>query len=177
LNPLGRKQLADLLESKLEVPAAEAMLLAALAGGSFGRALELRGGGVLELRNRMVEAFDVPSGSALDGAEVERRVRRLERGWTSETAIRGAQLLILWWRDLTSVLCGLRDEELLNVDRAPELRAGAAGLTVPELSRRMRVLEEMTAAVGQNVNPVLALSAALARVGGGPLGEERLVRL
>lgn len=177
LNLLGRDRLANLLQTRLEVAEPEARLLAALSAGSLGRALELRGSGVLELRDRMIGAFEVALGETLSEGEVERRVRRLERGWTAEAARRGAELLVLWLRDVVAAKSGLPEAMLLNADRAADLCAAGEGLTVEEVSRRVRVVEEMSAAVEQNVNPALALHAAIARVAGGPQEEDRILRL
>jgi DNA polymerase-3 subunit delta' len=176
LKPLGRERLAELLQVRLEVPPAEANLLAALSGGSLGRALELRGDDVLGLRDLTAAAFDVGPGVALEAAEIERRVRRCERGWTAEKARRSAELLLLWLRDLAAARCGLEDGHLLNADRGEALREQGAALPLPEISRRLRIAEEMALAVEQNVNPALALSAAISRIASGGQEEDRFPR-
>lgn len=174
--PLGRARLHQLLDGEFQLPREEAYLLAALAGGSLGRALELRGLDVRGLRDAVVAAFDFPPDSAAVAAEVERRVRGLERGWTGDTARVGCELLLAWLRDCAAARSGLGAADLANPDRADEARRVGRGLVPAEIGRRMRVVEEMAAALDRNCNPTLALQAALWRTAGGPGSEESLFR-
>jgi len=183
VRPLSRARLAAVLAGELGVPELEARLLSALAAGSLGRALELRGEKVLELRDRCLQAFDLPPGAPPDPADVERRARRLERAWTTGTARRAAELLLLWYRDLLAVRHGLGGASAestggaANADLVDEARRWGELLSAEEIARRARIVEEMAAAAEQNVNPALALHAALARIAGGPREEDRFVRL
>jgi DNA polymerase III subunit delta' len=174
--PMGRANLHRILVEVLGVPAEEAHLLAALSGGSLGRAIELRGLEVRALRDRVRAAFDFPPDSGPTAAEVERRVRGLERSWTGDTARVGCELLLAWWRDCLAAGTGLEAAELANPDLAGEARLAGRSLTPGEVGRRIRVVEEMAAALGQNCNPVLALQAAIWRTAGGPGTEESLFR-
>jgi DNA polymerase III subunit delta' len=174
--PLGRERVRRVLIDELEVPADEAHLLAALSGGSLGRAFELRGLQVRALRDQVRAAFDFPSDLEISPAEVERRVRSLERTWTGETARVGCELLLAWLRDCLAARTGLAATELANPDLAEEARRAGGAIVPAEIGRRMRVAEEMAAALGHNCNPALALQAALWRTAGDPGSEESLFR-
>lgn len=174
--PLGRNRLHQVLAGEFEIPREEAYVLAALAGGSLGRALELRGLEVRGLRDRVRAAFDFPPGAAVAPAEIERRVRGLERAWTGDTARIGCELLLAWLRDCGAARAGLGAGDLANPDLADEALRVGRGLVPAEIGRRVRVVEEMAAALERNCNPTLALQAALWRTAGGPGSEESIFR-
>ncbi len=174
--PLGRERLHQFLTGEFQIPREEAYMLAALSGGSLGRALELRGLDVRELRDRVRAAFDFPPDAAAAPAEVERRVRGLERVWTGDTARVGCELLLAWLRDCLAARTGLDAADLANPDLADEARRVGRALVPAEIGRRIRVVEEMAVALDRNCNPALALQAALWRTAGGPGSEESLFR-
>jgi DNA polymerase-3 subunit delta' len=173
---LGRERLHQVLADELQIPREEVHLLAALCGGSLGRALELRGLEVRTLRDRVRTAFDFPPDSAAAPAEVERRVRALERSWTGDVARVGCELLLAWLRDCVAARTGLDAADLANPDLVDEARRVGCELAPAEIGRRIRVVEEMAAALGRNCNPTLALQAAIWRTAGGPGSEESLFR-
>ena len=173
LRPLGRDVLAEILERERQVPPGEARLLASLAQGSLGRALELRDLGIARWRDSVIELFRFEPSGPVPPAEVERRVRRVERTWTAPAARQAVELLLLWHRDLLAAASGLGEADLVNVDLKERAGAEGTALTVAEIGRRMRAVEELNAAVEQNVNPVLALHAALTRIAAGPAEEDR----
>jgi DNA polymerase III subunit delta' len=174
--PLGRERLHRVLAGELGIPSEEAHLLAALSGGSLGRAAELRGLDVRALRDRLRAAFDFPPESAPAPAEVERRVRSLERIWTGDVARVGCELLLAWLRDCVAARTGLDASDLANPDLAGEAHRIGRALAPVEIGRRMRVVEDMAEALGRNCNPALALHAALWRTAGGPGSQESLFR-
>jgi DNA polymerase-3 subunit delta' len=174
--PLGRERLHQVLVGEFQISEEEAYPLAALSGGSLGRALELRGLDVRGLRDRVRAAFDFPPDSAVASAEVERRVRGLDRVWIGDTARVGCELLLAWLRDCAAARAGLDAADLANPDLTDEARRVGRTLVPTEIGRRIRVVEEMAAALGHNCNPTLALHAALWRTAGGPGSEESMFR-
>jgi DNA polymerase III subunit delta' len=172
---LPREAMMRLLIGDLETDEAEAAVLASLSGGSLGRALELKETDALALRDRIIRTFDLPSpgeGVRIAPDEIERRVQKIERIWTPETAERAGNLLLVWLRDLLAARCGLEKDSIANVDHAEEaLRAGRL-LSVEEIRRRIRLVEEMVQAVDQYVNPALALHATLSRIAAGQSPED-----
>lgn len=175
LRSLPRDVVAGMLEREREVPPREARVLAALAQGSLGRAIELRESDVVRWRDAVLELFRFEGAAAVPAGEIERRVRRIERAWTAGSARQAVDVLLLWHRDLLAAHSGLSDAELVNADLSARARVEGAGLAAGEIRRRVRLIEELGAAVEQNVNPVLALHAALARMAGGPVEEDRPV--
>jgi DNA polymerase III subunit delta' len=170
LRLLSRDLLARILTQDLGVSDQAALVLASLSGGSLGRALELRECDALELRDRVIGAFSIPAPDARSGiapSEIERRVQGLERTWSVETAGRAGHLLLVWLRDILVLRCGLGQEVIANQDHLPKMKQMAEDLSVDEIRRRILLVEEMVQAVESNVNPVLALHAALTRTANG----------
>uniref|UniRef100_A0A832MK46 DNA polymerase III subunit delta n=1 Tax=Eiseniibacteriota bacterium TaxID=2212470 RepID=A0A832MK46_UNCEI len=149
----------------------EAGLLAALAAGSLGRALELREREPLTLRR---EAF----------ALLETALRRdpsalwsacqhyMKFGRTGrETLRRMVEFHQLWLRDLLRARYGMDAAAFVHRDHEAQIRAEAATVDAAEIRRRLLVLEEMLRAIEGNVTPELAIFSGLVRLVGGRMGE------
>ncbi|MCA9726865.1 MAG: hypothetical protein KC729_04220 [Candidatus Eisenbacteria bacterium] len=156
-------QIAGTLESE-GVPAAEARILASLAGGSLWRAAQMRTEDVLGLREQTLRLFSVDGASA---AAVAQRVESVGRSWNPTLAHRAVDLLLMWHHDLLWVQGHLPQDALVHVDRLPQLQAAAAKIPLDEIRRRIRILEELAESVDQRVNPILALQVALSHIASG----------
>jgi DNA polymerase-3 subunit delta' len=146
-------------------------MLAALAGGSIGRALELRESDPLQLRDEAL-ALAEPARRGEPAALWQTAQKYMKFGRTGrETLRRMVEFHQLWLRDLLRVRYGAGSEALVNRDREKVLRAAAAGLDAAEIRRRLMVLEEMQRAIEGNVTPELAMFSCLSRLAGGRAGE------
>ncbi|MFN8546744.1 MAG: DNA polymerase III subunit delta' C-terminal domain-containing protein [Candidatus Eisenbacteria bacterium] len=159
VRPLPRADLARVLAKELDVPEAEARLLASLSGGSLGRAIEMREDGLLELRDRVLPLFEETSQAK--GAEAG--LSRVASAFDAASGQRAVELLLLWHRDLLAARQGLPAEAWVHADRATEIARIAATLSLAEIRRRIELLEELNDALSHRVNPELSLHAALAR--------------
>ncbi len=143
------------------VEPAEATLLAGLSHGSVGRAFELRGLGILALRERALRLFDATTSGP---REAEARVRAAADGWGADEMLLAIELALSWQRDLALLGSGLGPESCLHRDLAARVRTAPAPR---ELRRRLALLEELGRALHERVNPELALYAAVVRLGSG----------
>jgi DNA polymerase-3 subunit delta' len=159
--PLPRVFVEQVLKEELGCAEAQARMIAGLARGSVGRGIAMCSEDVLALRQHAIELFEVP---ARDPADVGRRVQSLGGAWNAEAARRLVDFLMTWYEDLLSVRVGLATEAITNADRLEALGERAGRISVAEIKRRIGILEEMIEAVEHNVNPALALQAALLRV-------------
>jgi len=159
---LPRAFLAAVLEGK-GLEAGEARLVAGLAAGGLGRALALAARETPAVRERTLALLDAP---VRDAADAARRVRDGAAGWDAEEAQTAAEILLSWYGDVVAVKLGMPEEGLVHADLRAELRAAANRLTLPAIRERLAAVEEMVQAVEQNVNPLLALQAALMRLNG-----------
>jgi DNA polymerase-3 subunit delta' len=164
-------ELERFLGERAGIGGAPARMLAALSGGSLGKALVLRDEDAVAERNQALALLQ-PALTG-DAAGLWRGVQTLTRFGKAgrETLRRTIEFQQLWLRDLLRARYDAPRERLVNRDREPELRAQAARLEPVEIRRRLLVLEEALRALEGNVTPELALFSALARAGGQRLGE------
>lgn len=156
VRPIPTGRIAEILRG-LGASDAEAELLAELSRGSLGRALEMKDENVLVLWEKLPDLFRVGEGEVLTASEVERRVRSLERNWNADAARLSSELLLVWHHRLL--------HRTVAVGESPAGRGKEPELSVEEIRRRVRILEDMAADADSNVNPVLSLSSALQQFG------------
>ncbi len=139
--------------------------LAAMAQGSLGRALSMAHEDLLALRAQGLDLFETRLG---DLSAVRAKVRPLERPpgkhWNPERARVVVDILMRWYEDLLLVRGGVPVEQITNLDQRDRIQERARQITLAEIKHRIAILEELLAAIGQNVNPLLALQTALLRV-------------
>jgi DNA polymerase-3 subunit delta' len=162
--PLPEALVSGTLQEQLRVPPAEARMLAALAGGSLGRALTLRDTEPLEARNQSLALLEAARRG--DGPALLKAIQSVNRFGKAgrETLRRLIEFQELWLRDLLRAHAGLPREALVNRDREPEIRRLAATLDAADVRRRLLILEEGLRAMEGNVTVDLALFSALRRV-------------
>jgi DNA polymerase III subunit delta' len=152
--PLLPSAIAAELERAHGVPADEARLCAALAEGSLGRALALRGEDLAERRG---------AAERLHAASTTRSVIDLfaltgELSGDREALAETLGLLRVLYRDALLVREGLEGATgLVNADRAPEVQRIAEGSSWLGLRRRLRAVDEAENALLGNVNVQLLL--------------------
>ena len=149
----------------------EARMLAALAGGSVGRALALRTEDPLGERDRALALLEPALRGDMPGLwKAVQATTRFGRSGR-ESLRRAIEFQQLWIRDLLRAGQGAPREALVHRDREKAIRELAATTGPAELRRRLMVLEEVLRAIEGNVTPELALFSGLARVAGSRMGE------
>jgi DNA polymerase-3 subunit delta' len=133
------------------VPAEAAVVLAAQAGGSPGRALELTD----EQRPRMrALVLDVAAGvAARSAAELSKAAQDLARGPVDAALA----ILVSWYRDVLRARLGEGEAGLQNPDHAAAIGAAAARLTPDTALRQLTAVCDTLDAVARNANRPLAL--------------------
>ena len=165
--------IASTLVERRGVSRATARLVAATAQGSLGRALEafeppLDGTGreTLEesdftrLRVAALELFVRPRSPAILGPL---RRGRLDRDRARFQAL--VSLALHYYRDVIRVQLLGPDAELAHADLASEIAADARAIPLTAVTRRVRILEEIAAAVSANVTIPYAVGSAQHRMG------------
>ena len=171
--PLRADFIAATLEEARGVSRPVARLVAATAQGSLGRALEpfeppLDGTGreVLDeaeftrLRAAAIELFVRPRGAAILGPL---RRGRLDRDRTRFLAL--VSLALHYYRDVIRLRLFGPSAELAHADLARDIAADAKALPLEAVTRRVRILEEIAAAVQSNVTIPYAVASAQHRMG------------
>ncbi len=161
--PLPESLVAGTLQEALGASPAESRMLAALSGGSLGRAITLRDTEPLEARNQSLALLEAARRG--DGASLLKAIQSVNRFGRAgrETLRRLVEFQELWLRDLLRASAGMPREALVNRDREPELRRLAGTISASEIRRRLLVLEEALRSIEGNVTPDLALFSAMRR--------------
>ena len=154
-------------------PEREAVLVAALASGSLGRALTLRDQAPLAQRNTALGLLDPALRKDAPGLWIAAQ-KFMSFGRTGRETLRlMVEFHQLWLRDLLRARYGAPAELLVNRDRDAEIRKAAEKVDATEVRRRLMVLEEMLRSIDGNVSPDVALFSGLARVAGSRMGENQ----
>jgi DNA polymerase-3 subunit delta' len=154
-SPLPREEVARFLREKESLDAAAAEVLAASAGGSIGRALEMNREDYLTLRNGILEHL-----AADNPADPLRRLAFSARFGTERAEIL-ERLMILrtGYRDALVFRETAETERLIFQDRPAVIEAVAGRLSGRDLLRNMAAVEAAASAIEQNANKSLTLEA------------------
>jgi len=162
--PLPERAVIEFLRTRANLDAGDALLLAALSGGSLSRALAMRESDPRKLRDQAVELLEAARQGNASNLWMKvgdyMRSARTKR----ETLRRTVEFQILWLRDVLRSGAGAPPEMLVHRDRERDIRAEAARLTPAEIRRRLMVLEEALASFESNVAPDTTLFSAMARM-------------
>ena len=153
LESLGSDAMGEILAAHGVAPAA-ARALAARSGGSPGRALELAGDGMDEVRKRVLDAL--PRLAEHSAAELSKLAQEL--GQTSLDVALGAA--VSWYRDVLGAVLGVAAEPR-NADQIDAIGHAAAALPPTAVLRQLALVCDTIEALEQNANRQLALETML----------------
>lgn len=154
--PLPADLLAEEIARAKGIDPEEARLRVALAGGSWGGALELDGPALAD-RRRILEAIE-----ALDAGRLAPSLRLAEElgGKGREDAELALEVIALFYRDVALAAEGLGDEALANRDLGGLARAAAARGAADAL-RRHDLAKRAKRAIGRHAMTRLAIERML----------------
>jgi DNA polymerase-3 subunit delta' len=161
--PLPREQVTRFLNAHREVPSGRAAAIAALAGGSPGRALEILDRDDLSLRDWL---FSELIGSSRPPLERAARLKERLQGEGGKAGtlevqrvrIRVAlELVFSLLRDLAVARAGVEADAWMNADISDGLREASKQYTQKALRRMLDLAPEWLEALESNVSPDLVL--------------------
>jgi len=171
--PLTADAIAEGLEEGYGVSRAVARLAAATAQGSLGRALSLFARPMdavskeapdpsefSRLRDAAIDLFVRPKTSAVLGPLRRARLER-DRG----RFLAAVALASHYYRDVIRAKVGGDESPLAHHDLKREITSDARALPLGTLAKRVRILEEIAAAVQSNVTAAYAVASAQERMG------------
>jgi len=130
----------------------EATLLASLAGGSLGRAQELRKSPLAEVWDLVGQVFALPPGRTVPVLELTEQVLRQK-----ETVPLFLEALLVWCRDLMVSKVTGHQELLVYRNREAALRGQSKGLALRQLLAMYRTVKQTLDGLGRYANPRLSL--------------------
>ena len=160
-NPLPFERVTEVIRSKLGLKREEAHILASLADGSLGKALQMDLDSILRMRREIIgKIIDLPS----YGAEQI-------LGLAEELATRNDDLPMLltmihaWYRDLLTYKERGSGAQLINMDLSHEIQKAAPGTSTPSLIHRMEVIQGALWNLDRNANRQITMEAMLLDLG------------
>mgnify|MGYP006278834647 CR=1 FL=1 len=158
--PLARSVVSRALETERGLEPERARVLAGMAHGSLGRALELAEERIWDARDEAIEALARARGGDL--AALLEAAEAVGAGGAGRERLEGLlELLELWLRDLLLCRLGVAESMLINRDRSQQLRREADGLAPGRLLRWLEKLRATRGSLRANANPRLALEGVL----------------
>jgi hypothetical protein len=121
--------------------------LAYFSEGRLGRALRLKEGDVFSKKNTIIDKFILSSRPSIDAIVSKDRVEVRET----------LNLLASWFRDIYLIKAGLREDELINLDRKPELLKYSGKFSFSDLDRILNDISNAIYGLDQNINTRLLL--------------------
>lgn len=154
---LTTSQIKTALEQRWEVEPQEAALIAALAAGRMGWAIQaVEDEDMLTERKAQLETLSkLPTASKVQRFDIAQRLSA-----DTEKARAVLELWLLWWRDMVLAANTCLDLTV-NVDMRDMLKQQAAKVGTSEAERMVRAILGTMEALDQNVNPRAALEVLM----------------
>ena len=158
--PLTATELEKFLNENYKRPAGENRLLARLARGSIGRALEIDLGVHRDQRTMMVELLEAAI-VARDTMKLMQAAEYLARKLEREEFERHLDALLVLLADLFYLKLGNAAESLTNADIAPRLNQLAEVATLKQITDWVERIEGIMQGLARNLNRQLAMEDML----------------
>ena len=162
-DPLSSGAIAAALIEREELPEERAQMLARMADGSYGRALELMGSDeLMEHRQLVLDYFrQAYMQNPARLSELTEDIRRLGR-----ERVKGLlELMLRWVRDLLLVRTLGMEAPLVNVDQAEAAQRFCTNVPQADLGAMVDLIEEARELAGRNVHVGLLLTALAQALG------------
>lgn len=157
---IPREEIETVLRDRLDLDASDGHVLAALADGSFDRALGRDRELHLEQRRELLKRLTALSaGSIIPGFELARALAD-----DKERLPEILEIFRSFYRDLLLYRHGAPEQELVNVDLLEKIRRVAGRETVSSLLRKLDALAACQQQLARNVNRQLAVEVLLLRL-------------
>ncbi|MBI3649563.1 MAG: DNA polymerase III subunit delta' [Acidobacteria bacterium] len=158
--PLATSALEAYLQANYKRPLAETTLLARLARGSIGRALEIDLGEYKEKRGAMMELLEALTVSR-DSIRLMSFAEMLGRKLDKAGFENHVDLLLLLLEDLFHLKLGKSIDALTNADILPRLEAVAEVTSLEKIMEWVEKLEAVLQNLARNINRHIAMEALL----------------
>jgi DNA polymerase-3 subunit delta' len=157
-NPLSREEIAVYLSGKLSLDGRTATTLAALAGGSIGRAIEMHKDSYLSVRDGILERI---SRCCRQGDPVNVFGVVAALGKERESILQGLDILKGWYRDIVVYRETGEVERLIHRDRLETVKVFAGSLSLSEVLENISAVDKAVGAIERNANKQLTLETLL----------------
>ena len=158
--PLTADEMEAYLKANYKRPIEETRLIARLARGSIGRALEIDLGEYRDKRTMMIELVESLS-VRRDTLKLMQAAEHLSKKLEREEFENHLDVLLVLLADLFYLKLGEPADSLTNADAAERLRRVAEAMSLDEIIDLTRRIEQVLRDLARNVNRQLAMESAL----------------
>ena len=156
-DPLPLERVTEVARSRLGLAREEAHILASLADGSLGKALQMDLDFVLGMRREIIgKIIALPSYGA---GQIFGLAEELATGNDDLPML--LTMIHAWYRDLLTYREGGKEVQLIHIDLSDEIQRAAPGTDTPSLIHRMEVIREALWNLDRNANRQITLEAML----------------
>lgn len=152
--PLPLEVVAERVAREKKVPADEARLRAALAGGNLGLALDLNEKALQKRRDRILLVARLRDGDWLETLQLAEAL-----AGSREDALESLGELETWFHDVAR--CAAGEDVTTNLDLASEAQTAASKIGARGALRRAQLVEEARRAIEGNAQPRLTMEKLL----------------
>jgi DNA polymerase-3 subunit delta' len=157
---LPRRDLAHHLEQALTISTAEALVLAAVADGSFTKALGQHQDLYLKKRAGLIQSLSAQSPtSSIQTFELAQTLKA-EKDLIDEIL----NIFEIFFRDLLLYQHGQAEEQLINQDLLPLIQQQSRQLSTPQLLTKLGAVAQARSYLSRNVNLHLTLDHMLMQI-------------
>lgn len=146
--PMPRSALSDILRKDYSLDDNLAHFLAFFCEGRLGLALKLKDTGIINEKNKIIDALYMPYNPGLVKMPA----------WNRQDIRRILNILALWLRDIYMLKSGLPFMELINIDRKEELLKASGSCSFSKLDETLSLISDSLLQIEQNVNIKLILA-------------------
>lgn len=157
---LPRLALAHHLEHDLAISAAEALVLAAVADGSFEKALGQHQDLYLKKRAGLIQSLSALSSTSTIQTFELAQTLKAEKDLIGEIL----NIFDIYLRDLLLYQHGLPVDQLINQDMLPLIKQQSCRLSTPQLITKLGAVAQARTYLGRNVNLHLTLDHMLMQI-------------
>lgn len=158
--PLSAELIVEVLREKRGGESEELKLIASLAGGSVGKAIQWMERGMLNERKKLLKKI-----SHLNKGYITEILDLAESlGEDKETLMENLDFLRLWFRDLLIFKETDQPTHLINRDLKNDVSRIACRYSLPALFEKVQTLNEAQLALHSNVNPRIAMETMLLKL-------------
>jgi DNA polymerase-3 subunit delta' len=156
--PLRSEDMISLLEERFSVDEQTSSTLAAISGGSLGKALEMRDSDYASRREEMIDKLALIE-TPLDFYPVLACM-----GGDRDIVFESLEIVKTWFRDIMVFGETGDDRQVFNRDRMEMIRKAAGRISKQELLNSIRIINEAVRALEQNANRQLLLEMMMFRL-------------
>jgi DNA polymerase-3 subunit delta' len=158
--PLTTAELEQYLSASYKRPAEEIKLLARLACGQIGRALEIDLGEYRDKRKLMIEILEALT-TARDSLRLIEAAEYLGRKLERDQFTDHIEILMTLLSDIFHLKLGLSGNGLTNADIASKLEQVASAFSLEQIIELVDRIEQLLEALPRNINRQLAMESLL----------------